>query len=213
MTERRVIVMIGGLAAVLALGLSALIFGQVQSADGMRRIGGPFAMTEMTGRPVTEADLRGRPTALFFGYTHCPAFCPVTLQMLTNVLARMGPQADRLNVVFVTVDPERDTPEAMRAYLGSFDPRIRGFVGTPAQLAAMAGAFKVGYRRVPLDGGDYTMDHTVAVILLDARGRFAGTVTSDDDEKAVQSRLETLVQAASRSAGGAAVAVGRPGSG
>ena len=201
MTQRRIILLVGGLAAVLVMGLSALIFGQVQSADAMRRIGGPFAMTEMTGRPVTEADLRGRPTALFFGYTHCPAFCPVTLQVLTNVLGRLGPDGDRLNVVFVTVDPERDTPDAMRAYLGSFDPRIRGFVGTPAQLAAMAAAYKVGYRRVPLAGGDYTMDHTVAVILADARGRFAGTVTSDDDETAIQARLEELLRAAARSAG------------
>ena len=201
MTERRVILLIGGVAAAVVLGLSALIFGQVQSADTMRRIGGPFTMTEMTGRPVTEADLRGRPTALFFGYMHCPAFCPVTLQVLTNVLGRMGANGDRLNVVFVTVDPERDSPEAMRAYLGSFDPRIRGFVGTQAQLAAMAAAYKVGYRRVPVDGGDYTMDHTVAVILADARGRFAGTVTSEDDEAAIQSRLEGLLRSAARSAG------------
>lgn len=201
MSQRRVFLLIGGIAAALVLGLSALIFGQVQSADTMRRIGGPFAMTEMTGRPVTEADLRGRPTALFFGYTHCPAFCPVTLQVLTNVLGRMGADADRLNVVFVTVDPERDTPEAMRAYLGSFDPRIRGFVGTPGQLAAMAAAYKVKYRRVPLDATDYTMDHTVAVILTDARGRFAGTITSDDPETAIQARLEGLLRSAARTAG------------
>jgi protein SCO1/2 len=205
MTQRRIILLVGGLAAALALGLSALIFGQVQSADAMRRIGGPFAMTEMTGRPVTEADLRGKPTALFFGYTHCPAFCPVTLQVLTTVLGRMGSDGDRLNVVFVTVDPERDTPAAMRAYLGSFDPRIRGFVGTPAQLAAMAAAYKVGYRRVPVEGGDYTMDHSVAVILADARGRFAGTVTSDDAETAIQARLEGLLRAAARSAGAPSV--------
>ena len=201
MFDRRVILIIGGLAAALALGLTALIFGQVQSADTMRRIGGPFVMTEMTGRRVSEADLRGKPTALFFGYTHCPAFCPVTLQVLTNVLGRMASDGDRLNVVFVTVDPERDTPEAMRAYLASFDPRIRGFVGTEAQLAAMASAYKVGYRRVPLGGGDYTMDHTVAVILADARGRFAGTVTSEDDEAAIQARLEALVRGTARSAG------------
>ena len=201
MTQRRVLLTIAGLAAAVVLGLSALIFVETGSADRMRRIGGPFAMTEMTGRPVTEADLRGRPVALFFGFTRCPATCPVTLQVLTNVLGRMGADADRVDVVFVTVDPDRDTPEAMRAYLGSFDPRIRGFIGTEAQLAAMAEAFKVRYRRVPLDGGDYTLDHTAAVILLDARGRFAGTVTSDDDERAIAGRLESLVQAAARAPG------------
>ena len=164
MIERRILLLVGSLAGALVFGLFALIFVQRTSTDGMRRIGGPFTMTEMTGRTVTDADLRGRPTALFFGFTRCPASCPVTLQVLTTVLGRMGPDADRVNVVFVTVDPARDTPEAMREYLGSFDPRIRGFVGSEAQLAAMAAAFKVRYCRVPLDGGDYTMDHTVAVI-------------------------------------------------
>ena len=208
MTERRFFLLVTGIAAVVVLGLSSLIFVQMTSTDGMRHIGGAFAMTEMNGRPVTEADLRGKPAAVFFGFTRCPASCPVTLQVLTNVLGRMGQDADHLNVVFVTVDPARDTPEAMRAYLGSFDPRIRGFTGTAAQLAAMAEAFKVRFQRVPLDGGDYTMDHTAAVILFDARGRFTGTVTSDDDENVIEARLESLVQAASRSAGSLAPAGG-----
>lgn len=203
MIQRRILLLAGGIAAAAVLALAALVVAQTGPAGGSRRIGGPFAMTEMTGRPVTEADLRGKPTALFFGFTRCPASCPVTLQVLTNVLGRMGADADRLNVAFVTVDPDRDTPQAMRDYLGSFDPRIRGFVGTEAQLAAMADAFKVQYRRVPLDGGDYTMDHTAAVILLDARGRFAGTFTSDDEEGAIRGRLEALVQAASRTASAA----------
>ena len=202
MTERRVILMIWGLTAVLTVGLTVLIFGQMQSGDAMHRVGGPFAMTEMTGHPVTEADLRGKPAAMFFGYTHCPSYCPVTLQVMTNVLGRMGANADRVNVVFVTIDPDRDTREVMRQYLGSFDPRIRGFVGTPSQLTAMASAYKVRYRRVPLAGGDYNMDHTVAVMLFDARGQFAGTVTSDDDEKAIQARLEGMVANALRTAGG-----------
>lgn len=208
MIPRRALLLVSGIAAAAMFGLAALVMAQVGSPGAARRIGGAFAMTEMTGRPVTEADLVGRPTALFFGFTHCPAACPVTLQTLTTVLGRMGPDADRLNVVFATLDPERDTPRAMRDYLGSFDPRIRGFVGTEAQVAAMARAYKVQYRRVPLDGGDYTMDHTAAVILLDARGRFAGTFTSDDDEAVVRARLESLVQAASRTAGGAPAAGG-----
>lgn len=208
MTERRLLLLVGSIAAAVVIGLSALIFTVTGSSGDMRRIGGPFAMEDMKGSSVTEADLRGKPTALFFGFTRCPATCPVTLQVMTNVLGRMGRDADRVNVVFVTVDPARDTPAAMRDYLGSFDHRIRGFVGTDAQVAAMADAFKVRYRKVPLDGGDYTMDHTAAVILLDARGRFTGTVTSDDDEKVIEARLESLVQAASRTAGGSAAAGG-----
>ncbi len=194
MAERRILLLVGGIAAAVVLVLSALIFVQTGSGTDMHRIGGPFAMTEMTGHAVTDADLKGKPTALFFGFTHCPAVCPVTLQVLTNVLDRMGADADRMNVVFVTVDPERDTPESMRQYLASFDSRIRGFTGTEAQLAAMASAFKVQFRRVPLDGGDYTMDHTAAVMLFDARLRFAGTFTSDDDETAIRGKLERLVQ-------------------
>lgn len=194
MAERRILLLIGGIAAAVVLVLSAVMFVQTGSGTDMHRIGGPFAMTEMTERPVTDADLKGKPTALFFGFTRCPAVCPVTLQVLTNVLGRMGADADRLNVVFVTVDPERDTPESMRQYLGSFDSRIRGFTGTQAQLTAMASAFKVQFRRVPLDGGDYTMDHTAAVMLFDDRLRFAGTFTSDDDEAAIRGKLEKLVQ-------------------
>lgn len=198
MIPRRMLLLAVGVAGAAMFGLAALILAQTGSAGPSRRIGGPFAMADTAGRPVTEADFVGRPTALFFGFTRCPAACPVTLQALTTVLGRMGPDADRLNVVFVTLDPARDTPEALREYLGSFDPRIRGLVGTEAQTAAMAAAFKVQVRRVPLDGGDYTMDHTAAIILLDARGRFAGTATSDDDEGAMRDRLESLVGAASR---------------
>ncbi len=104
-----------------------------------------------------------------------------------------------MNIVFVTVDPERDTPQSMRDYLGSFDPRIRGFIGTQARLVSMADAYRVQFRRVPLDGGDYTMDHTAAVMLFDERGSFSGTFTSDDSETIIRDKLESLVRSASRS--------------
>ena len=113
---------------------------QSEAAKDPRRIGGPFNMSDVSGKAVTDADLRGKPTAMFFGFTGCPQICPTTLQLLTDVLGRMGPEADRLNVAFVTVDPGRDTPEQMRSYLTSFDPHIRGLIGTEAQLAALAAA-------------------------------------------------------------------------
>ena len=160
---------------------------------GMRPVGGPFTMTEMTGHRVTEADLRGRPSVLFFGFTGCPSSCPTTLTQLTAVLGRMGAEADRLNAVFVTVDPERDTPEQMRAYLSSFDPRIRGFIGTPAELAAMAAAYGVQYRREPLEGGDYTLEHTAALLLLDAHGRVTGAVPYGSTDQKVENDLERLI--------------------
>lgn len=184
------------LAWVLLMGVAAAmtLVLQRQAADDPRHIGGTFAMTEMTGQPITEASLRGKPTALFFGFTGCPNTCPTTLQMLTDVLGRLGNDADRLNVVFVTVDPGRDTPEQMRSYLTSFDRHIRGLTGTEAQLAAMAAAFHVQYRRVPIEGGDYTMEHTAAVLLLDARGRFTGAIPFGADEASLQRSLQAMLR-------------------
>lgn len=169
-------------------------------------------MADAMGKPVTDADLRGRPTAMFFGFTGCPQTCPTTLQALTDVLVRMGAKTDRLNVLFVTVDPGRDTPEQMRSYLTSFDPHIHGLVGTEAQLAAMAAAYRVQYRRVPLDGGDYTMEHTSSVLLLDATGRFVEAVPFGADEGMMQARLESLLRTGScQNAGAGQPAVGQRG--
>lgn len=160
-------------------------------------VGGPFTMRDAAGKPVTQADLLGKPSAVFFGFTLCPDTCPTTLTTMTEVMKTMGPRADRLNVVFVTVDPQRDTPAALRDYLSSFDPRIRGFTGTDDQVAAMAQAYRVHYRRVPLPGGDYTMDHSAAVLLFDPAGRFVEALPSGEDEARVLSRFEALTRSVS----------------
>jgi protein SCO1/2 len=180
----------GSLALVLAAGLVVMNW----SPYPQRHIGGAFELVDALGHRVTQADLRGRPTALYFGYTYCPDVCPTTLLLLTNVMAKMGGTADRLNVAFVTVDPERDTPEQMRLYLSSFDPRIRGFTGTTEQVAAMARAYHVFYRRVPGDKGDYTMDHSSYVMLFDRSGGIAGVVNYGDDERDVLAKLTALAE-------------------
>jgi protein SCO1/2 len=136
------------------------------------QIGGPFQLVDMNGRPVTEKTLLGKPTAIFFGFTYCPEVCPTTMAEMTAWLKALGPDADKLNVIFVSVDPERDTPEQLKLYLSNFDPRIQGFTGTPENIAKTAKAYRVYYQKVATDGGGYTLDQSSAIYLFDAQGRF-----------------------------------------
>ncbi len=193
MIPRSVLIAFGAFAVVIVLGLFTIVAVQQYSPFHDVKVGGPFTMTEMTGRPVSEKDLLGKPAAVFFGFTSCPQICPTTLSALSDVLKRMGRNAGKLNVVFVTLDPQRDTPEQMRSYLSSFDPRIRGFTGTESQVAAMANAFHVLYRRVPIPGG-YTLDHSAAVSLFDTDGRIVGEIPYDESEDKALAKLATLVQ-------------------
>lgn len=135
-------------------------------------IGGPFRLVDHTGQTVTDADLKGRPFLVFFGFTHCPDICPTTLFEVSEILSKLGKDADRVNALFVTVDPERDTQEKLKDYLSSFHPRLRGLTGEPAAIAAMEKTYRVYSKKVPLDGGGYTMDHTALVYLMDKEGRF-----------------------------------------
>ncbi|MDP2621279.1 MAG: SCO family protein [Hyphomicrobiales bacterium] len=141
-------------------------------SSGEAQVGGPFTMTDENGGPVTEKSLLGKPSILFFGFTYCPEVCPTTLYDMSAVLEKMGDDADRINAVFISVDPERDTPQAMKDYLQAFNPHIRGFTGTPEETREIAKAYRVYYRKVPLEGGDYTVDHTALVYLFDAEGKF-----------------------------------------
>ncbi len=134
-------------------------------------IGGPFELTDQDGRTVGDRDLKGRPFLVFFGFTHCPDVCPTTLFEVSEVLRALGPEADRVNALFVTVDPERDTPGQLKDYLSSFDPRLRGLTGDAAAVAAMTKAYRVYVKKVPQENG-YTMDHTAIVYLMDKDGRF-----------------------------------------
>ncbi len=156
-------------------------------------IGGPFGLTDHRGRAVTQRDFRGRPMAVFFGFTSCPDVCPTTLGDMTRLIETLGPEADRIHWLFVSVDAERDTPEAMAQYLEAFDRRILGLSGSEAQIAEVARNFRVYYRRVPLEGGGYTMDHSASVFLLDAAGRFAGTVDNKESEQVAVEKLRLLL--------------------
>ena len=160
-------------------------------------IGGPFTLTDQTGATVTEAALKGHPSALFFGYTYCPDVCPTTLYELTVLLGQLGPDADKLKVYFVTVDPERDTQAKLAEYLQAFDPRISGLTGTRPQIDQMLKAYRVYSRKVPGEGDAYLMDHTASVYLLDANAGFAGTFDDQEKEDAAFAKLQRLVGSAS----------------
>jgi protein SCO1/2 len=135
-------------------------------------IGGPFQLIDQDGKTVTDQDFKGRPFLVFFGFTHCPDICPTALFDMSEVLRKLGPDADRVRVLFVTVDPERDTPAVLKDYLSSFEPQIHGLTGDPAAIAAAEKSYRVYARKVPLDGGEYTMDHSAVVYLMDKDGKF-----------------------------------------
>jgi protein SCO1/2 len=173
-TAARPLVIVAAFGASLALGLSLMLWamGGVRGVTTPAAIGGPFQLTDQSGGVVTEASLQGHPTLIFFGFTHCPDICPTSLFEISEVLRAMGKDADRVNALFVSVDPERDTAAAMKDYLSSFDPHLKGLTGDPAMVAKVISEYRVYARKVPLKDGDYTMDHTALIYLMDRDGRF-----------------------------------------
>ena len=135
-------------------------------------VGGPFNLTDQNGKPITDEDLKGHPFLVFFGFTHCPDVCPTTLFEVSEILRAAGPGAKDARALFITVDPERDTPQVLKDYLGSFDPRVIGVTGDSEAVAAVIKSYRVYAKKVPTDGGGYTMDHTAIVYLMGKDGRF-----------------------------------------
>jgi protein SCO1 len=170
----RPLVVIGAFAGSLVVGLVLMLWvmGGLRHATAPAAIGGPFELTDQSGQSVTEKSMQGRPTLVFFGFTHCPDVCPTTLFEMSEVLKAMGKDADRVNAYYISVDPERDTQAAMKEYLSSFDPRLKGLTGSPEEIAKVLSAYRVYARKVPLKDGDYTMDHTALIYLMDRDGRF-----------------------------------------
>ena len=178
MTARSVRILVIGAAFLAGLFLcfgAVLVVSSRMStpvAQQIAAVGGPFKLIDQNGKAVSDQDLKGHPFLVFFGFTHCPDVCPTTLFDVSEMLRALGPDADRTRALFITVDPERDTPAVMKDYLSSFDPHLAGLTGDPAAIATVAKAYRVYYKKVPLDGGEYTMDHTAIVYLMDKEGRF-----------------------------------------
>jgi protein SCO1 len=170
----RPLVIASAFGSSLLVGLLLMLwaFGGVKGVATPVAIGGPFQLTDQSGATVTEKSLQGHPTLIFFGFTHCPDVCPTSLFEISEVLRAMGSDADRVNAYFISVDPERDNAQAMKDYLSSFDPHLKGLTGDPAAVAKVISEYRVYAKKVPLKDGDYTMDHTALVYLMDRDGRF-----------------------------------------
>jgi len=182
------------IAGGLLIGLSGLMPGQKPRAptilsDNVSAIGGSFALTSHEGERFDNTRLAGKPYLVFFGFTHCPDICPTTLLELTELMKKLGPDADRLTVLFITVDPDRDTQKLLADYLTSFDKRIIALRGSREETDAAVKAFAAYARKVPLEGGAYTMDHTAGIYLMDAVGQFRGML---DFHEGIESKLMKL---------------------
>ena len=170
--------------AALFIGLVALVVAAVLALRPVEQtrpsgVGGPFALTSHDGRTVTERDFLGAPHLVFFGFTHCPDVCPTKLFEISEVLRAAGARGRDLRALFITVYPERDTPEVLKSYLGSFHSRIVGLTGDRAAVDAAVRAYRGYARKVPTKDGDYTMEHTALIYLMDRDGRFVGSFNLD----------------------------------
>jgi protein SCO1/2 len=161
----------------VSLLLAIVIMAAVAFTLGTRpsrppsNIGGAFSLVDQNGKRVTQADYAGKPLVVFFGYTHCPDVCPTTLSDMSQMLQALG-KTEPVQALFITVDPERDTPTALKDYLSSFDPRIAGLSGDQAAIADVERRYRVYAQKVPTKDGDYSMDHTAVVYVMDKDGRF-----------------------------------------
>ncbi len=171
-----------GYAAFLALALFAAGFAgayallnapETVQGEGTPLIGGPFSLVDTNGKPVTDRDFRGKLMLVFFGYTHCPDVCPTELQTMSTVLETLGPAADKVAPIFISVDAGRDTPQALANYMKNFDARITGLTGEQNEIASAAKAYRVYYRKAgDSANGDYTVDHSAFVYLMDGSGKY-----------------------------------------
>ena len=162
---------------------------------GQPAIGGPFTLVDQNGRTVTNETLKGKPTLIYFGYTFCPDVCPTSLLLMETAIDKLGPDAaKKVNLVFITIDPERDTQKLIKDYVGNFGPTFIGLTGTPEQVAAAGRAYRVYFQRVPgKDGAPYLMDHSSIVYLLDRNGRFITHFTHEAKAEAIAAGVEKLL--------------------
>jgi protein SCO1/2 len=186
------------------LVLAAVLVWLTLEVTGSRKelaeapFGVPFQLVAQDGQPITEKAFQEKPTALFFGFTHCPEVCPTTLFELNAWLHKVDPDGTKLNGYFVSVDPERDTPAVLGQYVSNVTDRVKGISGPPDKVLEMVKGFKVYAKKVPVDekdpNGDYTMDHTASVFLLDNGGRFAGTIAYGEDPAVAEKKLQNLIK-------------------
>ncbi len=183
-----------GILVLMAAGIGWLTFDWYRATGSGEPYGGSFTLVDYNNSPITEAAFRGHPSAVFFGFTHCPEVCPTTLYEMNGWMAKLGDEGKDIRAFFVSIDPERDTPELLKSYISNVSDRIVGITGEPDKIAAMAKAFGIFARKVDLEGGDYTMDHTASVLLLDRAGAFAGTIAYGENPDTAIEKLRRLAK-------------------
>lgn len=189
MRPARLLPLLGAFLCGLLLVFGVIMHVTGRSGSAVAAVGGPFQLEDQNGKPFSDRDLKGRPFLVFFGFTHCPDVCPTTLFELSQVLKQLGKDADRTGALFITVDPERDTPATLKDYLSNFDPHLRGLTGDPAAVEAVLKEYRVYAKKVPLKDGDYTMDHTAIVYLMDKDGRFVAPFNLKQTPEAAAAQL------------------------
>jgi protein SCO1 len=199
-SSRRFLLIAGLLAGFVILGTGAFLAlalqGTPRGVAGTAlagAIGGPFQLVDQNGKTFTDADLKGKWSLVYFGYTHCPDACPTALNDISIALSQLGPKRDAVRPVFITVDPERDTPESLKAYVTSFDAPILALTGTAEQVAKAAKGYRVYYAKHPEAGGDYSMDHSSVIYVMDPEGRFTASFTHESAPEQISERLKKLI--------------------
>jgi protein SCO1 len=168
---------------------------QTAQTEGKPLIGGPFSLVDTEGRRVTDLDFRGKLMLVFFGYTHCPDVCPTELQTMADVMDKLGPDAAKVAPIFISVDPQRDTPEALAGYVKNFSPRIAGLTGNLNEVASAAKAYRVYFRKAGDGSGDYTVDHSTFVYLMDQEGKYLTHFVFNTPPDAIMSVIKKQIKA------------------
>lgn len=196
MTDRKLTMIVGIFFAVAALAAIVAVYAwRGGGAGGIASIGGPFALVDQDGRARTDADFRGRYTMIYFGYTFCPDVCPTALSDMIVALDELGPLAARVQPIFITIDPARDTVEKLKTYVPNFHPRLIGLSGSEAQITAVAKAYRVYYAKSedPKAGADYLMDHSSVIYLMDPGGRYLTHFSHGTNPAKIAERLRDLI--------------------
>ena len=185
---------VAGFAILLAGLFSYQKFNRSEPQTEQFRIGADFNLTDNNGKPITQEAFIGHPSAVFFGFTHCPEVCPTTLYELAGWLEELGEEGKSIRAFFISVDPERDTPQIMNDYVTNFSDRITGITGNPKEVFKLAKSWHVFWKKVPSpdDDGDYSIDHTASIFLTDAKGNFKGTIAYGEAGETAIEKLRRL---------------------
>lgn len=198
MSLSRLRIALWAVAGLAALAMIALLWRQAAPSGpqvtetSVASIGGPFTLTGTDGQPFVSSQLNGKPVAIFFGFTHCPDVCPTTLARLVKLRRQLKQGDDAVSIVFVSVDPERDTPAEVGNYMKLFDTPLVGLTGTVAQVEQVKKQFGIYSRKVPQPGGGYSVDHTAAVLLLDRNGQFVATLSPEEGDQVALDKLKRI---------------------